>query len=56
MGQEKITLFQRINISTLLPSFKEAQSMQELWVDFMNIVGDLKLDYNEEKDVDALQI
>ena len=55
-GPEKITLFQHINIPTLLPSFKEAQSIQELWVDFMNIIGDLKLDYNDKKEVDALQM
>ena len=39
-----------------MPSFKEAQSIQELWVDFMNIIGDLKLDYNDKKGVDALQM
>lgn len=53
---EIITLFQHINILALLPSVKEAQSIQELRLDFMNIIGDLNLDYNNKEEGSALEI
>ena len=55
-GPEKLLLFQNIRIPALLPSLTQAERIQKLWEDFMDIIGDLTLDYNNEDEVQAFKV
>ena len=42
-GPEKLLLFQHINFHLLLPEFHDVDKLQTLWGNFIDIIGDLKL-------------
>ena len=50
-GPEKLKLFQNIEISSLLPNHINSNNMQDLWADFMDIIGDLKLDFPSDAEI-----
>ena len=52
-GPEKLKVFENIQISALLPNATISNEIQKLWADFMDIVGDLKLDF--PSDVEIMQ-
>ena len=54
-GPEKLKLFNSINIHALLPKQINRNDLQQLWQQYMNIIIDLKLDYNAEDSVLALK-
>ena len=48
---EKLKLFEHIQMSTILPNCQNSLQIQKLWADFIDIIGDLKLDLNFYHDV-----
>ena len=48
-------LFQNINIPTLLPRYSQNKEIQVIWQKFMELIGDLKLDFTSEDDIIQLQ-
>ena len=52
-GPEKLLLFQKIDISDLLPQYEKSGQVQVLWNDFINLIGDLKLSYDSISQFDA---
>ena len=50
-GPEKLLLFQKIDISDLLPQHEKSGQVQVLWNDFINLIGDLKLSYNSSDSI-----
>ena len=50
-GPEKLKLFQYIQISTILPTCENSAQIQKLWADFIDIIGDLKLDFHSNDEV-----
>ena len=42
-GPEKLLLFQHNNFHLLLPEFYNVDKLQTLWGNFIDIIGDLKL-------------
>ena len=54
-GPEKLKLFQNINIPTLLPRYSRNKEIQVIWQKFMELIGDLKLDFTSEDDIIQLQ-
>lgn len=55
MGPEKLKLFQHINIPMLLPQCSKNKDVQVIWKKFMDIIGDLKLDFTSEDSILELQ-
>ena len=47
-GPEKIVLMQSINFQSLLPNFQATKELEILWGSFMEIIGDLKLEFTTE--------
>ena len=47
-GPEKILLFQHINFHLLLPEFHDVDKLQALWGNFIDIIGDLNLNYSTD--------
>ena len=50
-GPEKLLLFQKIDISDLLPQYEKSGQVQVLWNDFINLIGDLKLSYDSSDSI-----
>jgi len=44
-----------IKISTILPSCENSAQIQKLWVDFIDIIDDLKLDFLSNKEITYLK-
>ena len=38
-------------MSTILPSWENSAQIQKLWADFIDIIGDLKLDFHTNDEV-----
>ena len=55
-GPEKLHVFQHINFQVLLPHYKHVKELEKLWRDFIDIIGDLKLDFPTEESIKQLQI
>ena len=55
-GPEKLCVFQHINFQVLLPHYKDVKELEKLWRDFIDIIGDLKLDFPTEESIKQLQI
>ena len=47
-GPEKLLLFQHINFHLLLPEFHDVDELQALWGNFIDIIGDLNLNYTTD--------
>ena len=41
-------------MQTLLPNFEDHRKLEKLWNDFMEIIGDLKLDFPTDEPIAAL--
>ena len=54
-GPEKLILFQHINIADLLPNSENKIKIKDLWVNFMDIIGDLKLTFTTREHVDSFK-
>ena len=54
-GPEKIVLMQSINFQSLLPNFQATKELEILWGSFMEIIGDLKLEFTTEVAVTLLK-
>ena len=54
-GPEKFLLFQHINFHLLLPEFHNEDKLQALWVNFIDIMGDLKLNYTTDDAISSLK-
>ena len=52
---EKIVLMQSINFQSLLPNFQATKELEILWGSFMEIIGDLKLEFTTEVAVTLLK-
>ena len=48
-GPEKFLLFHHINFHLLLSEFHDADKLQTLWSNFIDFIGDLKLNYTADK-------
>ena len=48
-GPEKFLLFHHINFHLLLSEFRDADKLQTLWSNFIDFIGDLKLNYTANK-------
>ena len=53
-GPEKLRVNQNINIQALLPNFEDHRKLENLWNDFMEIIGDLKLDFPTDEPIASL--
>ena len=53
-GPEKLRAIQNINFQQLLPNFQNQKELEKLWNDFMDIIGDLKLDLNTDESITQL--
>ena len=54
-GPEKLLLFQHINFHLLLPEFHNVDKLQALWGNFIDIMGDLKLNYTTDDAISSLK-
>ena len=54
-GPEKLKVFQNINIPMLLPQCSQNKDIQVIWTKFMDIIGDLKLDFTSDDSILELQ-
>lgn len=54
-GPEKLLLFQHINFYALLSEGHDADKLQALWGHFIDIIGDLKLDYTTDDAISILE-
>ena len=54
-GPEKLLLIQNINFKSLLPNCRVTGDLEVLWSCFMDIVGDLKLDYTTDDAIANLE-
>ena len=45
---------QSINFQSLLPKFKQTKEMEKLWASFMEIIGDLKLEFTTDDAITQL--
>ena len=55
-GPEKLVLIQNINFKSLLPNCHVTEDLQVLWSSFMDIIGDLKLDYTTDEAIANLEV
>ena len=55
-GPEKLRVIQNINFQALLPNFEDHKKLEKLWNDFMEIIGDLKLDFPTAEPIAALTV
>ena len=55
-GPEKLVLIQNINFKSLLPNCHVTEDLQVLWSSFMDIIGDLKLDYTTDQAIANLEV
>ena len=54
-GPEKLLLFQHINFHLLLPEFHYVDKLWALWGNFIDIIGDLKLNYTSDDAISNLE-
>ena len=54
-GPEKLTVMQNIDFPSLLPGDQNIEKLQQLWSEFMEIIGDLKLDYKTDESIVQLE-
>jgi len=54
-GPEKLKLFENIKISSLLNDETMGNQIQNLWAGFMDIIGDLKLDFHCDTEIMQLK-
>lgn len=54
-GPEKLILIQNIDFEHLLPNYTKTKEMKVIWSGFMEIIGDLKLDYTTEESINQLE-
>jgi len=54
-GPEKLKLFENIKISSLLNDETMGNEIQNLWAGFMDITGDLKLDFHCDTEIMQLK-
>ena len=54
-GPEKLLLFQHINFHLLSPVFHNVDKLQALWGNFIDIMGDLKLNYTTDDAISSLK-
>lgn len=54
-GPEKLKLFQNINICSLLPLCPDSKKIETIWKDFLDIIGDLKLDFTSDESTSDLK-
>lgn len=54
-GPEKLLLMQNVNFKSLLPNLHVTDDLQLLWSSFMDIMGDLKLDYTTDEGITKLE-
>ena len=54
-GPEKLLLFQHINFHLLLPEFHDVEKLQTLWGNFIDILGDLKLNQTTDEAISSLE-
>ena len=54
-GPEKLLLFQHINFHLLLPEFHDVYKLWALWGNFIDIIGDLKLNYTSDDAISNLK-
>lgn len=54
-GPEKLTVMQNIDFPFFLPGDQNREKQQQLWSEFMEITGDLKLDYKTDESIAQLE-
>ena len=54
-GPEKLLLFQHINFHSIISECHNMDKLQALWSSFMDIIGDLKLDYTTDDAISSLE-
>ena len=54
-GPEKLLVMQNIEFSSLLLGDKNSEKLQLLWSGFMDIIGDLKLNFETYKSINQLK-
>ena len=54
-GPEKLKVIQNIDIPALSPKLDNSKDLQQIWCDFMEIIGDLNLDYTSEDTIMQLK-
>ena len=54
-GPEKLLLFQHINFHSIISECHNTDKLQALWSSFMDIIGDLKLDYTTDDAISSLE-
>ena len=54
-GPEKLLLMQNVNFKSLLPNLHVTDDLQLLWSSFMDIMGDLKLEYTTDEGITKLE-
>lgn len=52
-GPEKLRVIQNISFQALLPNFEHHKELKKLWNDFVEIIGDLKLDFPTDEPIAA---
>ena len=53
-GPDKLLVMQSINFQSLLPNFKQTKEVEKLWASFMEIIGDLKLEFTTDDAITQL--
>ena len=53
---EKLLLFQHVNFHLLLSELHDMDKLQALWSNFIDIIGDLKLNYTTDNAISSLII
>ena len=54
-GPEKLLVFQKITIKELLPRFADSNKIENLWKSFIDLFGELKLDYSTDNKIEAFR-
>ena len=54
-GPEKLLFFQHINFHLPLPEFHDVDKLQALWGNFIDITGDLNLNYSTDDAISSLE-
>ena len=53
--QKKLLVFQKISIKELLPRFTDSNKIENLWKSFIDLFGELKLDYSTDNETEAFR-
>ena len=54
-GPEKVLVFQKISIKELLSRFTDSNKIGNLWKSFIDLFGELKLDYGTDNEIEAFR-